>query len=472
MMRSISSAALRLGLCITTLTIFIVDTMASLNMAVAVLYVLVIMIAMGSFCAFGVGLVGLICGGLTLAAFLIAHNDELFSSALARCLFSLVAIAITAWLAAKSKKTSDRLQEHLGLLAQTHDAIIVCSMDSTIRSWNAGAETLYGWKSEEAIGRNCWELLGRQSSLSLEHIKHELLLSGSWEGEVLETTRNGKVVNILTRWSLSKDRQGRPRAILACNNDITDARIAEEALHRSQVELAHISRVTTVGELMASIAHEVNQPLTAIITNAEVARRWLGRSVPDLEEACGAIDRAASDARRASEVIRRIREMTRKAEPRYEPVHVESVVSETLIVLEQEIQRHQVKVSCRFEGQLTSVMGDQIQLQQVLINLIMNGIQSIALSEYSSRELHLSVREHDGQTVVEVRDSGVGIEADHLTLLFDAFFTTKKHGMGVGLSICRSIIETHGGKIWANSWRGEGASFSFSLPTLVEVPNA
>lgn len=469
MMRSISSVALRLGLCLTSLAIFIVDTLASLNMAVAVLYVLVIMIAMGSFCAVGVGLVGFTCGGLTLIAFLISHSDELFGSALARCLFSLVAITITAWLAAKSKKTSDRLQEQLRLLAQTHDAIIVCSMDSIIRSWNVGAEMLYGWTSDEAIGRNCWELLRRQSGLSLDDIKAELLLKGSWEGEVLESTRNGKVVTILTRWSLSRDRHGRPRAILACNNDITDARLAEEALHRSQVELAHISRVTTVGELMASIAHEVNQPLTAIITNAEVARRWLGRSVPDLEEARGAIDRAASDARRASEVIRRIRGLTRKGEPRYEAVDIETVVNETLNLLEREIQRHQVKVFCSFAGRLSPVRGDQIQLQQVLINLIMNGIQSISCRENSSRELHLSVREHKGQSVVEVRDSGVGIEAEHLTLLFDAFFTTKKHGMGVGLSICRSIIEAHGGQIWADSRSGEGAEFSFSLPLLAEV---
>ncbi|RZO10750.1 PAS domain S-box protein [Pseudomonas moorei] len=471
MMRSISSVALRLGLCVTSLAIFIVDTLTSLNMAVAVLYVLVVMIAMGSFSAYGVVLVGFTCAGLTLAAFLISHGDELFSSALARCLFSLVAIGITAWLASKSKKTSDRLQEQLRLLAQTHDAIIVCTMDSSIRSWNVGAETLYGWKADEVIGRNCWELLQSQSVVSLDDIKNELLLKGSWEGELIESTRDGKRVTILTRWSLYRDRQGRPRAILASNNDITDARIAEEALHRSQVELAHISRITTVGELMASIAHEINQPLTAITTNAEAARRWLGRSVPDLDEARGAIERAAGDARRASEVIRRIRGLTRKGEPRYERVDIETVVSETLTLLEREIQRHQVKVFCRFGVQLSPVWGDQIQLQQVLINLIINGIQAITLRENSSRDLHLSVIESNGQSIVEVRDSGVGIDTQNLTRLFEAFFTTKEHGMGIGLSICRSIIEAHGGRIWADGRVGEGAVLSFCLPILVQEPS-
>jgi PAS domain S-box-containing protein len=240
---------LRLGLGTTTLAIFIVDTLTSLNIAVAVLYVLVMMIAMDSFSAHGVRLLAFACGGLTFGAFLLSHVDDLFSSALARCLVSLLAIAIAAWLVKKSKRVNDRLQEQLRLLAQTHDAIIVCAMDNTIRSWNAGAEVLYGWKAHEVIGRNCWKLLCSRSSLSLEDIKAVLLVDGSWEGELLETTCDGKAVTVLTRWSLSRDHRGQPIAILASNNDISDARLAEEALHRSEEDLVHISRITMMGEL-------------------------------------------------------------------------------------------------------------------------------------------------------------------------------------------------------------------------------
>lgn len=468
MRRSFNSMVLRLGLGTTTLAIFIVDTLTSLNIAVAVLYVLVMMIAMDSFSAHGVRLLAFACGGLTFGAFLLSHVDDLFSSALARCLVSLLAIAIATWLVIKSKRVNDRLQEQLRLLAQTHDAIIVCAMDNTIRSWNAGAEVLYGWKAHEVIGRNCWKLLCSRSSLSLEDIKAVLLVDGSWEGELLETTCDGKAVTVLTRWSLSRDHRGQPIAILASNNDISDARLAEEALHRSEVDLVHISRITMMGELTASIAHEVNQPLAAITTNAEAARRWLGRPVPDLNEARAAIERAASDARRASEVIRRIRELTRKREPQHEIVDIEAVVNDSLVLLEREIQRHQIKVFRQLECRRSTVRGDQIQLQQVLINLIMNAIHAIASREDSPRDLHLVIRKEGGQAVVEVRDSGSGISPEHLAMLFNAFFTTKENGVGIGLSICRSIIEVHGGKIWADSKHGEGATLTFSLPVPLQ----
>jgi C4-dicarboxylate-specific signal transduction histidine kinase len=227
-----------------------------------------------------------------------------------------------------------------------------------------------------------------------------------------------------------------------------------------------------MGELTASIAHEVNQPLAAITTNAEAARRWLGRPVPDLNEARAAIERAASNARRASEVIRRIRELTRKRELQHEIVDIEAVVNDSLVLLEREIQRHQIKVFRQLECRRSSVRGDQIQLQQVLINLIMNAIHAIASREDSPRDLHLVIRKEGGQAVVAVRDSGSGISPEHLAMLFKAFFTTKENGVGIGLSICRSIIEVHGGKIWADSKHGEGATLTFSLPVPLQDPTA
>lgn len=461
---SIPPLFLRLGLCVITLVIFVIDTLTSLNIAVAVLYILVILFSMNSFSVRGVRLVALACGVLTLGAFLLSHWDDLVSTALARCLVSLVAIAIAAALALKSKRASDDLQEQLSLLAQTHDAIIVCSWDCTIRIWNTGAEKLYGWKASEVIGRNCWELLRSQASIPLEVIRGELLDNGIWEGELLEATREGHKVNILSRWSLSRDSQGQPKSILATNNDITDVRLAEEALHHSQAQLAHVSRVTMVGELAASIAHEVNQPLAAITTYGEAALRWLSRPVPNLEEACAAVERMGGDARRASEVIRRIRGLLNKSEPHYELLDIDTLVSESLSLLEREIQRHHVRLFLKVEPRLPRVLGDRIQLQQVLINLVMNGIQALACRDDRARELQVHIHAQGEQAVVAVQDSGGGIQAEHLPMLFNAFFTTKQDGMGIGLSICRSIIEVHGGRIWADSTLGEGATLSFSLP--------
>lgn len=452
-------------ICLITLAIFIVDTLTSFEIAVAVLYVLVIMIATTRLSVRGIRLLAVICSCLTLTAFLLSHHNQFFSEALARCLVSLVAIAVAGWLAVKSRKVTDRLREQFALLSQTHDAIIVCTFDSRIRSWNSGAEALYGWTADEVIGRDCWDLLCSRSSQAPQAIKAELLEKGVWEGELIETTRAGKEVTILSRWSLHRDQLGNPRAILASNNDVTDRRLAEVALHRSQAELAHVSRVSMLGELGTSIAHEVNQSLAAIVTNAEAAQRWLDRA--DAHEARVAIARVASNARRASDVIQRIREHTRKAEPRHECLDIESVVSESLTLLERDIQHRRIQLFRSPVRRLT-VRGDRIQLQQVMINLLINGIDAIDEREGSTRHLYIEVCEQDQQVQVTVRDSGTGIEEEHLDMLFNAFFTTKDEGIGIGLPICRSIIEVHGGRIWADSRAGEGATLSFVLPRVCE----
>lgn len=451
--------------CAVMAAIFITDAVTSLDIAVAVLYVLVIMIAMRSCSAQGISLLTLACTCLTLAAFFISH-DNLLCAAFARCLVSLVAIAIAGWLAVTTKQFSDRLQAQLKLLAQTHDAIIVCAIDGSISGWNLGAHTLYGWSEGEAKNRRCWDLLNTRSSTPLPVIKDELLTNGYWEGELMETTRTGKEVIILSRWSLYKDSSGRPRAILASNNDITDARHAEEALHRSQTELAHVSRLTMLGELGTSIAHEVNQPLAAITTNAEAALRWLRRTEPDLSEAQAAMERVSSNARRASEVILRIRAWTRKSVPKYELLDIEAVLTDSLTLLDREIYHHRVNIIRYTEGRSLHVSGDPVQLQQVVINLIMNGMQAIESADGQTRDINVRTRHMDQTIVVEIEDSGTGIGEENKAILFDAFFTTKENGMGIGLCICRSIIEAHGGKIWGECKGKQGATFSFALPAL------
>jgi C4-dicarboxylate-specific signal transduction histidine kinase len=252
--------------------------------------------------------------------------------------------------------------------------------------------------------------------------------------------------------------------------DVTATKNAEEALHRSQAQLAHITRVTTLGELAASIAHEVNQPLAAVTTNAEAGLRWLNRPVPDLDEVRSATERIMSEAHRASEVIRRIRALSRKTNPQHLQVDLRQVLQESVELVRREVQRHRVTLELRVDDLPLYANGDRIQLQQVIINLLINAMQAMSGMQGKSRKLtvRLSVSPTGGAQL-GVQDNGPGVAAQNLPSLFNPFFTTKPEGMGMGLSICRSIIEAHGGRIWVESELGQGALLSFSLPASGEM---
>jgi C4-dicarboxylate-specific signal transduction histidine kinase len=249
----------------------------------------------------------------------------------------------------------------------------------------------------------------------------------------------------------------------------TNALIArEEALHRSQSQLAHVTRVTMLGELAASIAHEVNQPLAAITTNGGASLRWLNRAEPDLDEARAAIGSVLEEAGRASEVIRRIRALARRSDPRHLPLSLNEVAQEAARFVRRELASHQVELKLDLAPDLPQVCGDRVQLQQVLINLLMNAMQAMQHCAPGEALLLLQTRIHEqGGVVCSVADTGPGIPPEHLPKLFDAFFSTKEDGMGMGLPICRSIIETHGGRIWAGM-PPRGAMLCFSLPVTEE----
>lgn len=227
-----------------------------------------------------------------------------------------------------------------------------------------------------------------------------------------------------------------------------------------------MTRVATLGELTASIAHEVNQPLAGIVTNGEAGLRWLGREEPQLDEARSAVQRMIGDARRASEVVRRLRALSRKDSPQKLPIKINDVIDEALPLIQRELSMHRVALRLELGAGLPRVVGDRIQLQQVIINLIINGVQSVS-SVAGPRKLIVGSQQstdRDG-VVVTVRDSGTGIDPDVADRLFNAFFSTKPDGMGMGLSICRSIVEAHGGRIWAaNNDDGPGATFQVFLP--------
>jgi PAS domain S-box-containing protein len=694
--------------------IFAIDTFTPLGLAVAVLYVVVVLMAGRFLDRRGILAVALVCIALTAVSFLLQHGLT-YGPSLARCLVSILAIIITTFLALKSQSAALTLREQASLLDITHDAVIGRDLHDVITYWNRGAELLYGWPREEAIGKVPHELIHTVFPMPLAEIKAALLAADRWEGELVHTKRDGTKLVVASRWSLQRDQRGRPAAVLETNNDITQRKQAEakaqqqekelqltidtipafvfrilpdgwtdflnkrwldytglshseaegfgwrvvyhpedvahisemrrkgmasgepwesegrirssdgqyrwflnraaplrdghgniikwygtntdiedrkraedalrrseaylteaqrlsqtgsfgwnvesgeirwseeafrifeydpnsvptidmviarthpddrgfvgrliervtrnrdnwevehrllmpegsvkhvhvvahplgnalgqleyvgalmdvtaekrsqEALHQAQAELAHVTRVTTLGELTASIAHEVNQPLAAIITNGEASLRWLSNESPNLEEARGAVERMIRDGNRAGEVIQRLRALTQKTDPQNAPLDINDVINDVVGLVRREVLSHRVRLTLELGAVLNPILGDRVQLQQVIINLIVNSIE--AMAAVTERRLTLTAREHDRDYVlVAVQDSGVGIDPEQLDRVFNPFFTTKSDGMGMGLSICRSIIEAHGGELWASSNDGPGVTFQFTVP--------
>ena len=521
------------------------------------------------------------------------------------------------------KRVEDSLREQASLLNLTHDSVFVRDMNDVITYWNRGAEKLYGWTREEAVGKVSHQLTQTIFSAPLEEINAELLRTGRWEGELVHTKRDGTQEVVASRWSLQRDEQGLPAAILETNNDITERKRAEaelresekryrhifqtagvsiweedfsqvkaalddlkaqgvrdfsqylaahpefiqqaismvkiidvndatvklfaaqskdellvslhkiflpeaeevfageliaiaegrtnfesettlqtlkgdqltvlftitfprqpaklnsvlvsimditerkradEALHKTQAELAHITRVATLGELTASIAHEVNQPLAAIVTNGNACLRWLAGDSPNLDEARETARRIIRDGNRAGDVIGRIRTLLRKTGAEKELLDMNQAIREVVALAEGEVRRNGVALRTELTGDLPPILGDRVELEQVVLNLIMNAIE--AMSAIGDRPRELVIRTQSGeidQVRVAVQDSGIGLDPQSMGRIFDAFYTTKPQGMGMGLAISRSIVENHGGRLWVGPNEGRGATFQFTL---------
>jgi signal transduction histidine kinase/ligand-binding sensor domain-containing protein len=244
-----------------------------------------------------------------------------------------------------------------------------------------------------------------------------------------------------------------------------ERRQAEETLHQVQAELAHANRVSSMGELTASLAHEVNQPIAAAVTDANTCLRWLARGEPDLDEARAAASRAVKDATRAAEIIKRVRLLFKKGTPQKESVDLNELIREMTVLLHDEATQYGIFVRAERAADLPQVMGDRVQLQQVLMNLMMNSIDAMKNVD-GTRDLTIqSQRGENGQVLISVSDTGVGLPPQRADQIFDAFFTTKPHGTGLGLRISRTIVESHGGRLWASDNPPRGAKFYFTLPT-------
>jgi C4-dicarboxylate-specific signal transduction histidine kinase len=247
--------------------------------------------------------------------------------------------------------------------------------------------------------------------------------------------------------------------------DVTELRRVEEARRDAQNKLSHANRVTTMGQLAASIAHEVKQPIAATLTNAQAGMRWLDRRPPDLEEARQALARIVRDGNRAAEVIDEIRALIKKAPPRKDQLEINGAVREVIGLAGAEAVRSGVSLRTELADGLPFVQGDRVQLQQVILNLIINAFEAMGGVNEGARELLISTGKAEAEGVfVAVRDSGPGLAPATVERLFESFYTTKPGGMGLGLSICRSIVEGHGGQLWAGANEPRGAVFQFTVP--------
>jgi PAS domain S-box-containing protein len=285
-------------------------------------------------------------------------------------------------------------------------------------------------------------------------------------------TRSLRAQDGTYRWHLSqavalRDAEGKVLKFVGTTTDIDDQKRAEEGLRQAQGDLARINRVTTMGELAASLAHEIKQPISGAITNVSTCLRKLGRNEPNLDEVRSVVSKIGRDAQRAAEIIDKIRSQFEKGAPNRQTLTVNEIIPETIALLRDEAARHNISVRTELAEGLPPIVGDRLQLQQVAMNLIVNSIEAMKDVDGMREMIIRSQHAEDGQILVSISDTGVGIPPQLAEQIFDPFFTTKAHGTGMGLRICRSIIEAHGGRLQVVGSQGRGATFHLNLPAAI-----
>jgi PAS domain S-box-containing protein len=361
-----------------------------------------------------------------------------------------------------------RSEERFRLLIEGVEDYAIFSLDPSgrVTSWNAGAEHIKGYLADEIIGRHFSDFYSLEDK---QCGKPELALQvaaaeGRFAEEDWRVRKDGSRLWASVVITALRDSQEKLIGFSKITRDLTERKRAEEKLQAAQAQLSHVARVTTMGEFAASIAHEVNQPLSAALANGDACLRWLGANPPNLDRARASICGIVEAVNRASEVIKRIRALMKKAPPQKTELNVNEVVREVSGLLLGELARNDVLLQMDLAPDLPVVFGDQVQMQQVILNLISNAMEAMKPATRPKELLISSHSETSGRVLVSIRDSGTGFGPEFADNLFQAFFTTKQEGMGLGLSISRTIIEAHGGRLWATANIAHGATFQFTLP--------
>ncbi|CAO3435949.1 ATP-binding response regulator [Azospirillum doebereinerae] len=361
-------------------------------------------------------------------------------------------------------------RRYAATLASIRDGVILCDDRGRVDFMNRVAETMTGWPAAEAAGKplaSVFAATDEETRESLEDFASLVLRTGGLappERLSKLLTRSGAEILVEERCSVIIDDRGGVAGAVLVFSDMTQRRRIAEALRQAQSDLAHIGRLTLMGELAAAVAHEVSQPLMAILTNAGTCLQHLSKPQPDLEKTRKAVDRIVRDAQRAGDVIRSIHALARRtpADPGW--VDINALVADTLSLVRAELRRARVTVETDLLKGSPWVHGDRVQLQQLVLNLVMNAIEAMSGPEIRERRLRVTTRAREGQIRVGIEDSGVGVVDTELETIFGALFTTKPNGLGMGLSISRSIVELHGGRLTAAPRLPCGSLFEFVLP--------
>ncbi len=331
---------------------------------------------------------------------------------------------------------------------------------------------MLGYERSELL-KKTWAEMTHQDDLAADVTQFDRVTAGEIDGYTLDKRwirKDGRVIDTIMSAKCLRRADGSVDYFVGLVQDITERKRSEEALRAAQAQLAHMARVTTMGELTSSIAHEVNQPLAAVVTNGDACLRWLGNDPPNLDKARLSVAGIIKEGNRAGEIIQRVRALAKKTPPQRTVMGVNEAIEEVIDLVGAELARHQVLLLKELMSDLPAVFGDRVQLQQVILNLIANGIEAMEAVTGRPRELCIgSKTTDDNRVLISVSDCGTGIGPESVDHLFEAFFTTKQEGLGLGLSISRTIVEGHGGRLSAIANKPYGATFQFTLPVAMAV---
>ncbi len=372
---------------------------------------------------------------------------------------------------AKRRQAEEAKNKLAAIVETSDDAILSETLDGMIISWNAGAEKIYGYSANDIVGKHVSILAPPELKGEVQGIVERLSRGeGVDHLETQRVSKEGMRIDVSLTISPIKNERGVIIGASTIARDITVRKKAEVEELQHRTELAHLSRVTMLGELSGSLAHELNQPLTAILSNAQAAQRFLAHDDVDLNEVRDILNDIVNQDKRAGEVIHRLRLLLKKSTVEHQPLDLNDVVSEVLKLVRNDLVNQKVTGQMELAPELPSIVGDRVQLQQVVLNLVMNGCDAIATGPTGDRKLIIRTGLNNGEGIcVSVADHGVGLAPDNLEKVFEPFFSTKPHGMGLGLSVCRTIITAHGGKLWAANNADRGATFYFTIPAQPEL---